>query len=335
MTLQRSRTPLLLIITLLALVAPSAFAYDIFEIHTGGTFGGLIRINGEFVTPPDGACGIEWNNVEAWQWGPSAGSPVVSGFGGGTMWYTVGYTTCADPGAPYNFVTPVTPTGDPFDHVLVIQADAGDGAWLNWALDEIPGPELGPDHDFPSICEMYPEFCESPVDEYAVPHPCDYNPDICGVDIALLDLPLAIEITRSTGRELGNTLELITGQQGIKGRTEIEASLAEARSRLDNAVAIARQIGAAADELRLDPDASSDVFVGTAGTFVAASRFALTALETARDRAADLSSSSTRAEIEAVLAEVTGACRLFETATTGAQDGVTFGGLAAARAENP
>ncbi|MEM8933576.1 MAG: hypothetical protein AAGE94_20470 [Acidobacteriota bacterium] len=330
----QSRLPLLLLAVLLTLVcAQSAVAYDLFEIHTAGVFAGEVRINGEFVNLPDGACGIDWDNVVAWHWGPSAGSPVQSGFGG-DLWYTVGYSTCADTLAPYSFVTPVTPTGDPANNVLVVQADVEDAVWLNWALDAIPGPELGPDHDFPSICERVPEFCEPVVDEFTIPHPCDVNPELCGVDIALLDLPMVIETTRHTAHEIGHCLGLRHTDWSPKGRTEIEASLTEARRRLANAQIAAESVGAMADEIRLDPQSTSDVFVATAGTFVAAARFGVDALDRAEALLADLTHRSSVAEIEAALAEVERACRLFETATTGAQDGVTFGGLSRSSSPN-
>src|SRR5690349_12101618 len=138
-----------------------------YEYLPNSESGGLIRINGEYQFTLPGVCGMEFHNVEAWHWsdaGGVMGSLPDNGAalpGNATLWYTGPYSGCDN--NILMFTTPASPSGEFPEGAqrLVVQVDdLSDLYYLNESYNAIPEPEWPEDHEWESVCEMFPEVCE-------------------------------------------------------------------------------------------------------------------------------------------------------------------------------
>jgi hypothetical protein len=138
-----------------------------FEHLANSESGGLIRVDGDYQFTLPGVCGMEFHNVEAWHWSdaggvmadlPSNGAALP---GNSTLSYTGPYSGCDN--NILMFTTPATPSGEFPEGAqrLVVQVgDVSDIYYLNESYNAIPEPEWPEDHEWESVCEMFPEVCE-------------------------------------------------------------------------------------------------------------------------------------------------------------------------------
>lgn len=129
--------------------------------------GGLIRVNGEYQFTPQGVCGMQFENVEAWSWHdtsgfmnnlPSNAAPIPNNY---NFQYTAPYAGCG--ANNYIFTTPATPGGEiptGAERLVVQVPDASNVFYLNSSFDPVPMFEWPGEPDFPGVCETFPELCE-------------------------------------------------------------------------------------------------------------------------------------------------------------------------------
>jgi hypothetical protein len=138
-----------------------------FEYLPNSESGGLTRLNGDYQFTLPGVCGMEFHNIVSWHWSgpngpianlPNNGDPIPNNY---NFYYTGPYSGCDN--NILLFSTPATGSGEfpeGAERLVVQVQDMSDIWYLNESYNAIPEPEWPEDHEFLSICEMFPDACE-------------------------------------------------------------------------------------------------------------------------------------------------------------------------------
>lgn len=283
----------LLALSLLLLAMPAA-AYEIWEIHTAGPFGGMIRVDGDFIKIPGDACGLRWDPAVEWHWGTSAGSPTITGSGDTLTVFGGSLSGC---GGAYEFHTPVNAGTGPSDNVLVAQAWPSDIEWLDGN-----GQPLGGDDPPPvDICEVIYGGCGGGSLRFL--GYCEANPRLCGgIEIFVPTIVQLLEMSHSVDSRLREARGLLAEPVSSTRDVEIDRNVASAQESLAETSHLLATVAAARDEMVDTFDSGTSGFltvpIATATSALSLGDRGLAACATELDRLDRLSRTPTAAELD-------------------------------------